>query len=179
MSRIGKNPVPLPAAVKVDLQGQTLKVSGPKGELSYTAPVGIAMKVADSELTVEPLNHSKKLKAMHGTVRALAANMVTGVTEGYTKELEIQGVGFKAALKGKSIILNLGYSHEIDFPVPEGLTIEVDGSGTNVKISGCSKQQVGQAAAQIRSYYKAEPYKGKGVRYKGEAVRRKAGKAVA
>lgn len=179
MSRIGKNPVPLPSAVKVDLKDQTLRVSGPKGELSYTAPIGIAMKVEDNQLTVEPLNHSKKLKAMHGTVRALAANMVTGVTEGYTRELEIQGVGFKAAMKGKVIVLNLGYSHEINFPIPEGLTIEVDGSGTNLKITGCDKQSVGQAAAQIRSYYKAEPYKGKGVRYKGENVRRKAGKAVA
>lgn len=179
MSRIGKNPVPIPSAVKVDLQGQTLKVTGPKGELSYTAPIGIAMKIEENLLTVEPLNHSKKLKAMHGTVRALAANMITGVTEGYTKELEIQGVGFKAAMKGQVIVLNLGYSHEINFPVAEGLTIEVDGSGTNIKITGCDKQMVGQAAAQIRSYYKAEPYKGKGVRYKGENVRRKAGKAVA
>ncbi len=179
MSRIGKNPVPLPSTVKVDLQGQTLKVTGPKGELSYTAPIGIAMKIEDTQLIVEPLNHSKKLKAMHGTVRALAANMIIGVTEGYTRELEIQGVGFKAIMKGQSIILNLGYSHEINFPVPEGLTIEVDGSGTNVKVTGCDKQAVGQAAAQIRSYYKAEPYKGKGVRYKGENVRRKAGKAVA
>lgn len=179
MSRIGKNPVPLPSTVKVDLQGQALKVTGPKGELSYTAPIGIAMKIEDNQLLVEPLNHSKKLKAMHGTVRALAANMIVGVTDGYTKELEIQGVGFKAVTKGKSIILNLGYSHEIDFPIPEGLTIDVDGNGTSLKISGCDKQSVGQAAAQIRSYYKAEPYKGKGVRYKGENVRRKAGKAVA
>lgn len=179
MSRIGKNPVPLPSTVKVDLKGQNLKVTGPKGELSYTAPIGIAMKVEGDQFTVEPLNHSKKLKAMHGTVRALAANMVTGVTEGYTKQLEIQGVGFKGALKGNSIILNLGYSHEIDFPIPEGLTIEVDNSGTKIKITGCDKQKVGQAAAQIRSYYKAEPYKGKGVRYQGENVRRKTGKAVA
>lgn len=179
MSRIGKNPVTLPAAVQVEVQGQAIKVKGPKGELSYTAPIGISVKKEENTLVVERMNNSKKLRAMHGTVRALAANMVAGVTEGYVKELEIQGVGFKAVLKGKVITLSLGYSHDIDFEIPEGLTIEVDGSGTNLKISGCSKQQVGQAAAQIRSYYKAEPYKGKGVRYKGEAVRRKAGKAVA
>lgn len=179
MSRIGKNPVTLPAAVQVEVQGQAIKVKGPKGELSYTAPIGISVKKEENTLVVERMNNSKKLRAMHGTVRALAANMVAGVTDGYVKELEIQGVGFKAVLKGKVITLSLGYSHDIDFEIPEGLTIEVDGSGTNLKISGCSKQQVGQAAAQIRSYYKAEPYKGKGVRYKGEAVRRKAGKAVA
>jgi len=179
MSRIGKNPVTLPAAVQVEVQGQAIKVKGPKGELSYTAPIGISVKKEENTLVVERMNNSKKLRAMHGTVRALAANMVAGVTDGYVKELEIQGVGFKAVLKGKVITLSLGYSHDIDFEIPEGLTIEVDSSGTNLKISGCSKQQVGQAAAQIRSYYKAEPYKGKGVRYKGEAVRRKAGKAVA
>lgn len=179
MSRIGKNPVPVPAAAKVDLNGQTLTVKGPKGELTYTAPIGVTIKLEGAELIVERLNNSKPLRAMHGTVRALAANMIEGVTNGYVKELEIQGVGFKAVAKGKTIVLSLGYSHEINFDIPEGLTIELDGSGTNVKISGCDKQQVGQAAAQIRSYYKAEPYKGKGVRYKGENVRRKAGKAVA
>lgn len=179
MSRIGKNPVPVPAAVQADVQGQTLKVKGPKGELTYTAPAGVTLKKEGDELVVERVNNSKKLRALHGTVRALAANMVTGVTDGYTKELEIQGVGFKAALKGKTVVLNLGFSHEIVYEIPEGVTVEVDGSGTNVKITGCDKQKVGQAAAQMRSYYKAEPYKGKGVRYKGENVRRKAGKAVA
>lgn len=179
MSRIGNYPVPLPAAVQAEVQGQTLKVKGPKGELSYTAPAGVTLKKEENTLVVERVNNSKKLRALHGTVRALAANMVTGVTEGYTKELEIQGVGFKAALKGQSVVLSLGFSHDITYKIPEGVTVEVDGSGTSVKITGCDKQKVGQAAAQMRSYYKAEPYKGKGVRYKGENVRRKAGKAVA
>ncbi len=179
MSRIGKNPVPLKPAAQVDVQGQTIKVKGPKGELTYTAPIGVTLKIEGNELIVERLNNSKPLRAMHGTVRALAANMIEGVTNGYVKELEIQGVGFKAVAKGNIIVLSLGYSHEINFEIPEGLTIALDGNGTLVKISGCDKQQVGQAAAQIRSYYKAEPYKGKGVRYKGEVVRRKAGKAVA
>jgi len=179
MSRIGKNPVVIPPAAKVDVKGQALKVTGPKGELSFTAPIGVTLKLEGNELIVERLNNSKPLRALHGTVRSLAANMIEGVTNGYVKELEIQGVGFKAVLKGNTVVLSLGYSHEINYEIPEGLTIVLDGNGTNVKISGCSKQMVGQAAAQIRSYYKAEPYKGKGVRYKGEIVRRKAGKAVA
>ena len=179
MSRIGKNPVPIPAGATLDLQGQTLKVKGPKGELSYTAPIGITLKMEENQLVVERVNNSKKLRAMHGTVRALAANMLEGVTQGYTKELEIQGVGFKAVLQGQTVVLSLGYSHDIKYEIPQGLTVAVEGNGTVVKVSGCDKQLVGQAAAQMRSYYKAEPYKGKGVRYKGEAVRRKTGKAVA
>ncbi len=179
MSRIGNNPVPIPAAATLSLQGQTITVKGPKGELTYTAPTGINLKVEDNTLIVDRVNNSKKLRALHGTVRALAANMIVGVTDGYTKELEIQGVGFKAVLKGKEVVLSLGYSHDINYQIPEGLDVVVEGNGTVVKVSGCDKQMVGQAAAQMRSYYKAEPYKGKGVRYKGEAVRRKSGKAVA
>lgn len=179
MSRIGKNPVPVPAGVKVTLTGTTLSVTGPKGTLTQELPLGISLKQEGAELQVTRTDNGAKQRALHGTVRALAANMVQGVTAGYTKHLEIQGVGFKAVLKGKSVILALGYSHEINFPIPDGLTCTVDTTGTNVSLSGCDKQKVGQAAAQIRSFYKAEPYKGKGVRYKGEIVRRKAGKAVA
>ncbi len=179
MSRIGKNPVPVPAGVKVDLKAASLTVTGPKGSLDLTVPPGITVKQEGAELQVTRADNSARLRAMHGTVRALAANLIQGVTTGYSKELEIQGVGFKGVLKGKVLTLSLGYSHDIDFPIPENVTCTVDGSGTAITLSGCDKQAVGQAAAQIRSYYKAEPYKGKGVRYKGENVRRKAGKAVA
>lgn len=179
MSRIGKLPITVPAGVTIDLKGQTVSVKAAKGELSYTAPEGITLSQAEGQFIVERTNNSKRLRALHGTVRALVNNMVEGVTNGYTSELEIQGVGFKGVLNGNVLTLSLGYSHDIDFPVPEGLTIEVGGNGTQIKITGCNKQQVGQAAARIRSFYKAEPYKGKGVRYKGEQVRRKAGKAVA
>ncbi len=179
MSRIGKNPVVVPADVKVELDGQSLTVSGPKGSMSLEAPVGINLAQVNNEIVVERVNNSKKLRAMHGTIRALIQNNVTGVKDGYTKELEIQGVGFKAVQKGQELVLALGYSHEINFKIPEGITCDLAAGGTEIKLSGCDKQVVGQAAAQIRSYYKAEPYKGKGVRYKGENVRRKAGKAVA
>ena len=179
MSRIGILPITVPAGVTVELQGQTVTVKGPKGELGYTAPVGISVSLEGNEFTVARANNSKTNRAMHGTVRSLVANMIIGVSEGYTKQLEIQGVGFKGVMKGTTLTLSLGYSHDIDFVIPEGLTIELGANGTEVKISGCDKQSVGQAAAQIRSYYKAEPYKGKGVRYKGEKVRRKSGKAVA
>ncbi len=179
MSRIGKKPIPVPAGVTVDLKGQTFVVKGPKGELSFTLPKGVSLSVEGSEITMARANESKVTRALHGTSRSLIANMIQGVTEGFSRDLEIQGVGFKAVLQGKDVVLNLGYSHEIRFPIPEGLTITVDSTGTNLNIKGCDKQAVGQAAARIRSFYKAEPYKGKGVRYKGEVVRRKAGKAAA
>lgn len=179
MSRIGKKPISVPAGVTVDVQDKTVTVKGSKGELTYTGPEGVSVKVEGSEVIVERVNNAKFNRAMHGTVRSLVENMIVGVTEGYVKELEIEGVGFKGVLKGKTLVLSLGYSHDINFEIADGLTVEVGGGGTEIKISGCDKQAVGQAAAQIRSYYKAEPYKGKGVRYKGEQIRRKAGKAVA
>lgn len=179
MSRIGKKPITIPGGVTVEVSGQTVKVKGAKGELAYTAPQGTAVVVEDSNVNVTRVNNSKQNRAMHGTVRALVQNMIVGVGEGYTKELQIEGVGFKGVLKGKVLTLSLGYSHEINFEIPDGLEFLVEANGTAIKITGCDKQMVGQAAAQIRSYYKAEPYKGKGVRYKGEQIRRKAGKAVA
>jgi large subunit ribosomal protein L6 len=179
MSRIGKNPVPVPSAVTADLKGQTLHVKGGKGELSMEIPIGIDLKIEDGQIVVDRINNSKRMRALHGTIRALAANLIQGVTDGYTKVLLIEGVGFKGVLTGSNLVLSLGYSHDITFPIPEGLTITADNGGTQITITGCDKQQVGQAAAQIRSYYKAEPYKGKGVRYNDETIRRKTGKAVA
>lgn len=179
MSRIGKNPVPVPSAVSADFKGRTLNIKGPKGELALDVPQGIDVKVEDDAIVVDRRNNSKRLRALHGTIRALSANLVQGVSEGYTKELAIEGVGFKSVLKGRELVLSLGYSHEINFKIPDGVEITLNGPGTEVTLTGCDKQKVGQAAAQIRGYYKAEPYKGKGVRYKGETIRRKSGKAVA
>ena len=179
MSRIGKNPVPVPSAVTAELKDRTLQVKGAKGELSLEVPMGIDVKVEDGSIVVERKNNSKRLRALHGTVRALSANLVQGVTEGYTKRLVIEGVGFKGVLKGRELVLSLGFSHDIHFKIPDGVEIAAESGGTELTITGCDKQAVGQAAAQIRSYYKAEPYKGKGVRYKDETIRRKTGKAVA
>ncbi len=179
MSRIGKNPVTIPAAVTVEMNKQTLTIKGAKGELTQEVPTGIEVKIEDNTIVVDRKNNSKPLRALHGTIRALAANMIVGVSDGYTKRLMIEGVGFKAVLQGRVVVLSLGYSHEIHFKIPDGVEITLEGNGTEVIITGYDKQKVGQAAAQIRSYYKAEPYKGKGVRYKDETIRRKAGKAVA
>ena len=179
MSRVGKNPVTIPSGVTVEIKDDVLTVKGGKGELTQPIPNGIDLKVEDNTITVERKNNSKRLRALHGTLRALAANMVVGVSEGYKKELAIEGVGFKGVLKGRELVLSLGYSHEINFQIPEGVEIAAESGGTELIITGYDKQKVGQAAAQIRSFYKAEPYKGKGVRYKDETIRRKAGKAVA
>lgn len=179
MSRVGKNPISIPSGVTAEVKDRVLAVKGAKGELSQEIPAGIELTVDDGTITVERKNNSKRLRALHGTLRSLAANMVQGVSEGYKKELAIEGVGFKGVLKGQELVLSLGYSHDIHFKIPEGVEITAEGNGTEIVITGYDKQKVGQAAAQIRSYYKAEPYKGKGVRYKGEIIRRKAGKAVA
>jgi len=179
MSRVGNNPISIPSGVTAEVKNNVLTVKGAKGELSQDIPSGIEFSIEDGTLTVERKNNSKRLRALHGTLRALAANMIVGVSEGYKKELAIEGVGFKGILKGRELVLSLGYSHEINFKIPEGVEIAAEGNGTEIVITGYDKQKVGQAAAQIRSYYKAEPYKGKGVRYKDETIRRKAGKAVA
>ena len=179
MSRIGKEPVSIPSGVTVECKDQVLNVKGAKGELTQNIPMGIELKVEDNSVVVERKNNSKQLRALHGTIRSIAFNMIEGVSNGYTKSLLIEGVGFKGVLKGRELVLSLGYSHEINYQIPEGVEITLEGNGTEVIINGYDKQKVGQAAAQIRSYYKAEPYKGKGVRYKDETIRRKAGKAVA
>lgn len=178
MSRIGKQPVIIPEKVKVDIKGNTVLVEGPKGKVQKTFADAVKIAVADKKVQVSPTAETRFAKAMFGTARSVIAGMVKGVTEGYVKELEIQGVGFKAALKGKQLDLALGYSHPILHDIPEGIKITVT-DGTKLKVEGCDKQTVGQVTAEIRAYYKPEPYKGKGVRIVGERVRRKEGKTVA
>ena len=178
MSRIGKKPIELPPKVKLDVTNEgAVKVDGPKGKLAWTLPRQIKAKVAGSRLTLERSSEERKVRALHGLARALVHNMVTGVTEGFSKELEIQGVGFKAAVQGKVLNLSLGFSHPILFRIPEGIKITVT-EGTRLKIEGIDKHLVGQVSADIRAYYPPEPYKGKGVRYLGEQIVRKEGKTV-
>ncbi|MDF7807054.1 50S ribosomal protein L6 [Pontiellaceae bacterium B12219] len=179
MSRIGKQPVLIPGGITAELSGQTVTIKGSKGESTYTAPACISVAVEDNSVVVARADDSKFSKAMFGTVRSLVNNMIIGVSEGYKKELIIEGVGYKAALNGKEIVLSLGFSHEINYTIPEGINVSVGGNGTTVTIEGIDKQLVGQVAARIRDYSPAEPYKGKGVRYAGEQIRRKEGKAVA
>lgn len=178
MSRIGKVPVPIPEKVKIDIKDQTVLVEGPKGKVTKTFAPVVKIAIADKKVTVAPTDESRFARAMYGTARSIIAGMVKGVTDGYIKELEIQGVGFKANLKGKQLDLALGYSHPILFDIPEGIKITVTDQ-TKLKIEGADKQLVGAVTANIRSYYPPEPYKGKGVRIVGERVRRKEGKTVA
>ena len=168
----------LPGGITAEVSGQTVTVKGPKGESAYTAPACIAIKIEDNSVVVSRTDDSKFGKAMFGTVRSTINNMVVGVEKGYKKELLIEGVGYKAQMQGMNIILSLGFSHDITYAIPEGIQVDVQG-GTSVKIEGIDKQLVGQVAARIRDYSPAEPYKGKGVRYSDEQVRRKEGKAVA
>jgi large subunit ribosomal protein L6 len=178
MSRIGKQPVPIPDKVKIDIKDSTVHVEGPKGKVHKTFANVVTFAVADKKLTVSPVGETRFANAMYGTARSIIASMVKGVTVGFSKDLEIQGVGFKANLKGKQLDLALGYSHPIIMDIPEGIKITVV-EGTRLKVEGCDKQLVGAVTAEIRSYYPPEPYKGKGVRIVGERVRRKEGKTVA
>ena len=178
MSRIGNQPIPVPSGVEVKLQGDEVQVKGPKGTLTERIPPGITPNFADGTLSVARADDKKETRAFHGLARALLANMVHGVTQNFVKELEIQGVGYRAEAKGKKLTLLLGFSHPVELDVPEGLSVSVD-RNVIVKIEGVSRQQVGQFAADIRSLRPPEPYKGKGVRYLGEQVRRKVGKAGA
>jgi large subunit ribosomal protein L6 len=168
----------IPNGVTVEVSGQTVKVKGAKGDTEYTAPACIAVAMEENSVVVSRTDDSKHGKAMFGTVRSLISNMIVGVSQGYKKELTIEGVGYKAQLKGQEIVLSLGYSHDINYAIPEGIKVDVQG-GTAVSVEGIDKQLVGQVAARIRDYAPAEPYKGKGVRYVGEQIRRKEGKAVA
>jgi large subunit ribosomal protein L6 len=179
MSRIGKQPVPIPDKVKVDIKGHTVSVEGPKGKVSKTFAPVVNISIANKIVTVSPTkDDSRFAKAMYGTVRSVIAGMVKGASEGYSKELEIQGVGFKANLKGSVLDLALGYSHPILMDIPAGIKLTVTDQ-TKLKVEGADKQLVGAVTAEIRSYYPPEPYKGKGVRIVGERVRRKEGKTVA
>ncbi len=179
MSRVGKTPIAIPSGVEVKVSGSTVSVKGPKGENVRELPSVITAAVAGNQVIVERTEETKRARALHGTFRSVINNMVIGVHEGYVKELEISGVGYKAAMKGSTCVLALGFSHEINYEIPEGVTVELDKAGVDVKISGHDKALVGQVAARIRLFSPAEPYKGKGVKYKGEQIRRKEGKAVA
>ncbi|MGN0865221.1 MAG: 50S ribosomal protein L6 [Akkermansia sp.] len=177
MSRVGKKVITIPAGVTVSISDSKVTVKGGKGELSWTLPEGISAAVEGEHLTVSRADDSRKLRALHGTNRSLLANMVEGVSKGFTKNLEIVGVGFKAAVKGKALDINVGKSHPILHPIPEGLTVTVT-DNTKVKVEGIDKQLVGQFSAEVRGYYPPEPYKGKGIHYVGEHIRRKEGKSV-
>ena len=178
MSRVGQKNISLPDKVSINIGNDgEVTVEGPKGKLEWQLPTGISIEQGDSEVTVKRENDQRKLRALHGTARSLINNMVEGVSNGFAKELEIQGVGFRAAVKGKNLDLSLGKSHPILHPIPDGVTVTVT-DNTKIKVEGMNKQVVGQFAAEVRNYYPPEPYKGKGVRYVGEYVRRKAGKSV-
>ncbi|HEY2711940.1 MAG TPA: 50S ribosomal protein L6 [Chthoniobacterales bacterium] len=178
MSRIGNKPVEIPDRVKINVdQSGKVAVEGPKGKLNWTLPRGIKAKVADKELSLAREAETRAVKALHGLSRALINNMVLGVSKGFTKNLEIEGVGFKAAVQGKNLNLSLGFSHPVLFPIPSDIKITVT-ENTKIAIEGIDKKTVGQVAADIRRFYPPEPYKGKGVRYAGEQIRRKEGKTV-
>ena len=176
MSRIGKHPVAVPAGVDVTIDGSTVTVKGPKGELTRTFPSIISIAREGDEILVTRPDDSREAKSYHGLVRTLVHNMVEGCANGFTKKLQLVGVGYRAALKGKDLEMQLGYSHPVLVKAPENITFEVP-SQTEIIVSGPSKEQVGQVAANIRAWRKPEPYKGKGIRYDGEHVRRKVGKA--
>ena len=178
MSRIGNKAVEIPAKVKVDIDNSgKVAVEGPKGKLDWKPPRGITAKVADNQISLVRDAETRSVKALHGLSRALVNNMVIGVSEGFTKNLEIEGVGFKAAVQGNNLNLSLGFSHPVLFPIPPEIKIIVT-ENTKIAIQGVDKKTVGQVAADIRRYYPPEPYKGKGVRYAGEHIRRKEGKTV-
>jgi len=175
MSRVGKKPVPVPSGVTAAVDGQTVKIKGAKGELRFVVPDDVSVAMDKGAIKVDPRSPSKQARALWGTSRARIANLVEGVTKGFEKRLEITGVGYRAAAQGKTLKLLLGYSHEIDFPAPVGVTIATP-KPTEVVLTGIDKQQVGQAAAEIRALRKPEPYKGKGVKYSNEFIFRKEGK---
>ena len=177
MSRIGKMPIAIPSGVDVQIDGSTITVKGPKGELSQEISELMEVSIEDGVLTVSRPNDEKEARSLHGLTRTLINNMVVGVTEGYSKKLELVGVGYRAALKGSDLEIALGYSHPVVVKAVEGITFECP-SQTEIIVSGASKEQVGQVAADIRKWRKPEPYKGKGIRYEGEYVRRKLGKAA-
>lgn len=177
MSRIGKQPVQVPADVTITVADGIVTAKGPQGELSLKLPPAISVNQDGAVLTVTRADHAKQSRANHGTTKSLLQNMVTGVHTGFSRDLEIHGVGFRGTISGDQLTLNVGYSHPVEYTVPDGITVTVS-DGTQIKVSGIDKQLVGQVSARIRSFRPPEPYKGKGVRYKDEHVQRKAGKTV-
>ncbi len=177
MSRVGIKSIALPEKVTVTVNGAEVKVEGPKGSLEWSLPEGISLDQEEGSVSLNRASEQRQMRALHGTARSLINNMVSGVNEGFVKDLEILGVGFRAAVKGDKLDLSLGKSHPILHPIPSGLKVTVT-DNTKIKVEGIDKQAVGQFAAEVRGYYPPEPYKGKGVRYVGEYVRRKAGKSV-
>ena len=177
MSRIGKQPIAIPAKVKVEVKGQKVHVEGPKGKLDWELPGRTAVKIEGTTVLVSRKGEDAQARALHGLSRALINNMVKGVSDGFVKKLEISGVGFKAAVTGKSITMNLGYSHPINYSIPDQIKVTVD-ENTKITIEGPDKQLVGKVASELRSYYPPEPYKGKGVKYSDEKIVRKEGKTV-
>jgi large subunit ribosomal protein L6 len=178
MSRIGQKPIDIPSGITPSVSGSSVSVKGPKGELALELPEGIALEVSDNQVSVSRKDDTRESKSLHGLIRSLVANMVVGVNEGFKKELEVQGVGFKAEAQGQKLTLTVGLSSPVVYMVPDGVSVSSEG-GIRILVSGTDKQKVGNVAARIRSFRPAEPYKGKGIRYVGEQVRRKVGKTVA
>ena len=177
MSRIGKMPVVIPKGVEVKADEKNVRVKGPKGELTSAIPAGLTVTVADGSVQIARAGDEPHTRAVHGLLRSLVANSVEGVTKGFTRELEISGVGYKAEVKGKSVLFTLGYSHPIDFPIPEGIAVAVDAKAGRMTVTGADKQRVGQTAAEIRQLRVPDPYKAKGIKYANEVIKRKVGKA--
>jgi large subunit ribosomal protein L6 len=175
MSRIGKQPIRIPQGVKVQVEGLTVRAEGPKGKLAQPVPAGLTPRVADGTIVIERQGEDRRVRALHGLARALVANMVAGVKDGFERKLEIVGIGYRAQMQGKSIQLALGYSHPVLFPLPDGVTAEID-KQTAITLRGADKAVLGQTAAKLRALREPDPYKGKGIRYAGEVVRRKVGK---
>jgi len=176
MSRVGRKPIDIPKGVEVSLKNGEVKVKGSKGQLTQAIPSCLEVNIENNKIIVKRLKENKQVKALHGTIRSLIFNMVKGVSEGYQKELKIVGMGYRAKLEGKKLVLSLGFSHLVEYIPPEGIKLEVP-DATTIRVSGCDKQKVGEIAAEIRSIKKPEPYKGKGIRYKDEIVKLKVGKA--
>ncbi|MEE4270166.1 MAG: 50S ribosomal protein L6 [Thermoanaerobaculales bacterium] len=176
MSRIGRKPIDIPKGVEIKVNGNVVNVKGPKGVLDVSLPAGISGEMADGVLTMNRADEERETRAFHGLARALVANAVTGVSTGWSKALDIIGIGYRAEKQGNAVVFNLGHSHPINFEIPEGIDIDVDGKANRVTVNGIDRQKVGQVAAEIRGLRPPEPYKGKGVRYADERVRTKAGK---
>jgi large subunit ribosomal protein L6 len=176
MSRIGKKPITIPQGINVEVKQDVIKVKGPKGELKYTFPEGIKISVADGKIIIERSSDSKSHRSLHGLARSLVSNMVNGVSQGYTKVMEITGIGYRSQVKGSKLTFTLGYSHPIEYELPEGIKAAVDDKQTTITLSGMDKQLLGQVAANVRELRQPDAYKGKGVRFAGERIKLKAGK---